>query len=63
MLRVCASVHVFLVPYNPTHVTFVQELLKRQQELEKIATLDQKITLELQSLAEKMETMKVGMPL
>lgn len=39
----------------------VQELIKRQQELEKIATLDQKITMELKTLTERMDTMKTEM--
>jgi hypothetical protein len=39
----------------------VQELMKRQQELDKIATLDQKISMELKTLADRMEVMKTEM--
>ena len=38
-----------------------QELVKRQQELEKLQTLDQKIGVELKSLSEKMATMQTEM--
>jgi hypothetical protein len=43
------------------HTTRVQELMKRQQELEKLHTLDQKIGVELKSLNEKMATMQTEM--
>ena len=38
-----------------------QELVKRKEELDKIATLDEKISQELKSLSDKMESMKVDM--
>jgi chromosome segregation ATPase len=42
-------------------VVALQELMKRQQELDKIATLDQKISMELKTLADRMEVMKTEM--
>jgi hypothetical protein len=42
-------------------VVLYQELIKRQQELEKLQTLDQKIGVELKSLSEKMTAMQSEM--
>jgi len=44
-----------------TQAALQSELMKRQQELEKLHTLDQKIGVELKSLNEKMATMQTEM--
>lgn len=45
-----------------THQRLLQELAKRNSELEKIDTLDEKITVELKSLRSKITSMQTEMP-
>ena len=45
-----------------THQRLLQELAKRNSELEKIDTLDSKISVELKSLNEKIKSMNQQMP-
>jgi len=55
-------VHYQVDASETTHQRLQQELQKRQLELEKINGLDKKITVELSSLAEKMNMMNTELP-